>query len=105
MSCKNWVCWRMNCKHCGGSSRPNSPSPITDVKHSCQKHREFSWLLLVLTLTAALLQPAHGQWPLGVPATPQSQRNALGAVRAQVGWVQNATQVAPNYGAQGYGNV
>lgn len=68
-------------------------------------HRTLRWLLLLVAITADWLQPAFGQWPFGVPATPQGQRNAFSAVKSQVGWVQNATQVAPNYGAQGYGNV
>ena len=75
------------------------------MKHFPGNYRLFGGILLLVILTTLLLQPVFGQWPFGVPVTPQSQRNALGAVRSQVGWVQNATQVAPNYGAQGYGNV
>jgi hypothetical protein len=74
------------------------------MKPHLSHYRVFAGSLLLVTLITLPLQPISGQWP-GVPATPQSQRNALGAVRAQFGWVQNATQVAPNYGAQGYGNV
>ena len=75
------------------------------MKRFPRNYRLFGGTLLLVILTTLLLQPVFGQWPFGVPATPQGQRNALGAVRSQVGWVQNATQVAPNYGAQGYGNV
>lgn len=75
------------------------------MKHTFKSQQAFCGLWLLATLTGAVLQPAFGQWPLGAPATPQAQRNAFGAVKSQVGWVQNATQVAPNYGAQGYGNV
>ena len=38
---------------------------------------------------------------MAVPTTPMAQRNALSAVRAQVGWLQNATRSAPGYGSQG----
>src|SRR5215471_13399896 len=48
---------------------------------------------------------APAQWPYGVPITPDMQRNALNAVRAQVSWFQNTTRTAPNYGENGYGNV
>jgi hypothetical protein len=34
---------------------------------------------------------------MGVPTTPSAQRNALNAVRSQVGWLQNATRSAPGY--------
>lgn len=45
------------------------------------------------------------QWGFNAPATPDAQRNALGAVRSQVSWVQNSTRTASNYGAQGSGYV
>ena len=48
---------------------------------------------------------APAQWPYGAPITPDTQRNALNAVRAQVNWLQNTTRTAPNYGDNGYGNV
>jgi hypothetical protein len=35
------------------------------------------------------------------PTTANAQRNALSAVRSQVGWLQNATRSAPGYGSQG----
>jgi hypothetical protein len=75
------------------------------MKRFLRNYRRFGGALPLVILTTLLLQPAFGQWPFGVPVTPQAQRNALSAVKSQVGWVQNATQVAPNYGAQGYGNV
>ena len=75
------------------------------MKRHSRIYRVFGGTLFLLTISTLLLQPALGQWPFGVPVTPQAQRNALAVVKSQVGWVQNATQVAPNYGAQGYGNV
>jgi hypothetical protein len=45
------------------------------------------------------------QWPFGVTTTPDAQRNALNAVQSQVKWFHNATRTAPNFGAQGYGNI
>ena len=66
-----------------------------------------------LALSAALLIVAPGPTPaqylgpyaappgMAVPTTPMAQRNALSAVRAQVGWLQNATGSAPDYGSQG----
>jgi len=56
-------------------------------------------------LSALFALPAAGQWPFPVPATPGAQRNALAAVRAEAKRVDNAARVAPNYGAQGWGNV
>jgi hypothetical protein len=47
----------------------------------------------------------YAQWPFGTPTTPDAQRNALGAVRSQVNWLQNATRTASGYGGGGYGNV
>ncbi len=58
-------------------------------------------LSLVGLLLAAVL-PAFGQF---APVAPQAQRSALSAVRSQVGWVQNATKTAANYGPQGCGNI
>jgi hypothetical protein len=75
------------------------------MKNFVTKRRLLGWLLFSTLLSGLPFQPVFGQWPFGVPVTPQAQRNALGAVKSQVGWVQNATQVAPNYGPQGYGNV
>jgi hypothetical protein len=46
---------------------------------------------------------AQAVWPFGppptmaVPQTPDAQRNAMSTVRAQVGWLQNATQTASSY--------
>ncbi len=39
--------------------------------------------------------------PAGM-ASPDDQRNALNAVRGQVGWLQNATRTAPGYGPNAY---
>jgi len=62
---------------------------------------------LAIALLVTMLAPVlvYGQWPFGTPTTPDAQRNALGAVRSQVNWLQNATRTAPGYGGGGYGNV
>ncbi len=68
--------------------------------------RSVSSRLLILLAGSLSLAPVSGQWPFApTTTTPQAQRNALGAVRSQVGWVQNATRSASGYGAQGYGSV
>ena len=66
-----------------------------------------------LALSAVLLTVAPGltraQYPgpyaapawMQAPTTPMAQRNSLSALRAQVGWLQNATGSAPDYGSQG----
>jgi hypothetical protein len=61
----------------------------------------------LFTLVFLSLSPllALAQWPYGSPTTPDAQRNALSVVRSQVGWLDNATRTAPNYGAQGADNV
>ena len=49
---------------------------------------------------------ALAQWPYAAPAsTPDAQRNALGALKSQANWFQNATRTAGNLGANGYGSV
>ena len=70
-----------------------------------QHRRAFSAALLPLLIVALSLLSVSGQWPFATPTTPQAQRNALSAVRSQVGWVQNATRSASTYGAQGYGSL
>src|ERR1043166_2848968 len=95
----------MSCRHCARSLRHKYLLPTTDMKRHSRIYRVCGGTLFLRTISTLLLQPALGQWPFGVPVTPQAQRNALAVVKSQVGWVQNATQVAPNYGAQGYGNV
>src|SRR5215469_7235121 len=70
--------------------------------------RKFSLLSgLCLAVGFAVSWPlmAPAQWPYGAPITPDTQRNALNAVRAQINWFQNTTRTAPNYGENGYGNV
>jgi hypothetical protein len=47
---------------------------------------------------------AWAQWPFP-PVTPNDQRNAVNNLRSQLNWFQNATRTAPNFGAQGYGQV
>ena len=55
------------------------------------------------------LHPLRAQvaWPGGpppmmaAPQTPDAQRNALNVVRAQVGWLQNATRTASSYATGG----
>jgi hypothetical protein len=59
----------------------------------------------VAGLIALLPLLGLAQWPFVPPTTPDAQRNALGAVRSQVNWLQNATRTASNYGGQGYDNV
>ncbi len=62
---------------------------------------------LIFLAGLCVLWPAasSGQWPFGTPTTPDAQRNALSAVKAQFNWLQNATRTASNFGAQGYDNV
>ena len=60
---------------------------------------------VVLAFLAFGSRTGHAQWPYGSPTTPDAQRNALAVVRSQVGWLDNATRTAPNYGAQGADNV
>jgi hypothetical protein len=53
-----------------------------------------------LALDSAWL-PAQPPWPFVPPPlpqiTPDGQRNSANNVRAQAGWLQNATRTAPNY--------
>jgi hypothetical protein len=65
------------------------------------RHQELAALMLALAVTTLPPLPSLGQVPFGAPTTPQAQRNALGVVRSQVSWVQNATKVASSYGPQG----
>jgi hypothetical protein len=61
-------------------------------------------LLLATGLAATLARAQPGAYyppPMGVPATPDSQRNAVNNVKSQVGWLQNATRTASNYGDGG----
>jgi len=48
---------------------------------------------------------ASAQWPGQASTTPDAQRNALGQVRSEINWLQNATRTSASYGEQGYGNV
>jgi hypothetical protein len=75
------------------------------MKCCSRQYRGLEGLFLVIMLTILPLRPIPGQWPFSVPTTPQSQRSALGNVRAEVNWVQNATRAASSYGPQGFGNV
>jgi len=68
------------------------------MKGTLKKHRVFGVLFVIILLSARPQVSVFAQWPFGAPTTPQAQRNALGAVRSQVGWVQNATKVASNDG-------
>ena len=54
-----------------------------------------------------LLSPssATAQFPYPSPMAPDAQRNTSAQVRSEIGWLQNTCRTAPNYGAQGYGNV
>ncbi len=61
--------------------------------------------LLMASLAVLWPRASSAQWPFGSPTTPDAQRNALSAVKAQVNWLQNATRTASNFGAQGYDNV
>jgi hypothetical protein len=58
--------------------------------------------LAVVLISTSLL--VRAQAPFGSTGTPTDQRSALGAVRSQVNWLQNATRTAPN-GTQGYGQL
>jgi hypothetical protein len=58
-------------------------------------------LAIVLISTSLLVR---AQAPFGSSATPTNQRSALGAVRSQVNWLQNATRTAPA-DTQGYGQL
>ncbi len=59
---------------------------------------------LIMGLTGLSPLDVRAQLPVA-PNTGDAQRAALNAVRTQVNWLQNATRTAPNYGANGYGNV
>lgn len=48
---------------------------------------------------------ALAQWPFPPVTTPDAQRNAMSVVRSRIGWVENATKTAPNYGPNGYANI
>lgn len=78
----------------------------------------FRSTILAGILAAAILFPttepllrAQPFWPgappppMAVPTTPSAQRNAMNAVRTQVGWLQNAARTAPNYSTGGADNV
>ena len=53
------------------------------------------WLAFIVALGACL---ALAQPPGFAPATtPMAQRSAIGTVRSQVNWLQNATRTAGNY--------
>jgi hypothetical protein len=59
-------------------------------------------LTVVPSLIRAQYPGPYGAPPgMQAPTTPNAQRNALSAVRSQVGWLQNATRSAPGYGSQG----
>jgi hypothetical protein len=75
------------------------------VKHSSKKYQLSIGLLSIIILATLSSQPVSGQWPFGVPTTPQAQRNAVSALRSQFGWLENATRVVPTQGAVGYANV
>jgi len=45
------------------------------------------------------------QWPTPAPAMPNDQRNMLNSFRTELNLFQNVTSSAPNYGANGYGNL
>jgi hypothetical protein len=68
------------------------------MKWAKTTYRAFGGLLVIILVSTLPLLSVFGQWPAGPPTTPHAQRNALGAVRSQVGWVQNATKVASNDG-------
>ncbi len=70
------------------------------------RHKQWYAAFGLASLIAALpLLQVPAQSPFVTPTTPHAQRNALGAVRSQVNWVENATRTASSYGAQGYGGV
>ena len=66
-------------------------------------NRLLTWLLVSFTIALGFRTSA--QWPFPPPTTPDSQRNALNALRSQINWLQSATRTAPNYGNQGYATV
>src|SRR6516162_6331115 len=61
----------------------------------------------LLLAAIAVLAPglAFAQYNYAPFTTPDAQRNALNALRAQLNYFQNATRSAPNYGVQGYDSV
>jgi len=61
-------------------------------------------LCLVTLFTAVSSIFVCAQTPFGPPTTPTAQRNALGAVRSQVSWLQNATRTASS-SSQGFANL
>jgi hypothetical protein len=75
------------------------------MTNQLRKFTLLSGFCLAVGFSALWPLMAPAQWPYGAPITPDTQRNALNAVRAQVNWFQNTTRTAPNYGENGYGNV
>jgi hypothetical protein len=72
-----------------------------------RSRRSFLVSGVCLAASLAILAPpmVPAQWPFAPPQTPTAQREAQRVVKAQVGWLQNATRTAGNFGANGYGNV
>lgn len=62
-------------------------------------------VLVGLTTLWPHLLCAQAGWAYPASTTPDAQRNALNNVRAQVSWLQNTTQTAPNYLTGGYDMV
>jgi hypothetical protein len=62
-------------------------------------------LLAAVTIFSQALLIAQVPWPSAPADTPQTQRNSLKTVQAQVKWLQNATRTAPNYASGGADNL
>ncbi len=75
------------------------------MNHLSLNRAGFCVLMLSAGLAVLWPAPVPAQWPFAPATTPDAQRNALSAVKAQVSWLQNATRTASNFGAQGNGNV
>ncbi len=85
----------------GLERRNNFPAGLTPALRPVLLARSCFVAGLVILVPLLVL----AQWPFVPPTTPPAQRSALDSVRAQVGWLQNATRTASNFGAQGYGSV
>src|SRR5215467_9668587 len=83
-----------------GQNSSSSPS----ISHLLSSPGALAHLFILAFLCLSPLV-ALAQWPYGSPTTPDAQRNALSVVRSQVGWLDNDTRTAPNFGAQGADNV
>jgi hypothetical protein len=75
------------------------------MKWNAKQTVSIGGFLLLACFAAFRPVSVPAQWAFNPDTTPHAQRNALNSVRSQVGWLQNSTRTASNFGDQGYGNV